>query len=69
MNAPAYAWQEYDWAADALARKGLTGKPGDPLPDLMSEACHDLINADPEAFQRRVRESAYARSMRKVGAP
>ena len=56
-------WLEYDSAAKDLARKGLTGKIGDPLPLNMSKAAVDLINEDPEAFQLRVRQSAYALSM------
>jgi hypothetical protein len=62
-----YAWQEYEWAAEDLARKGLTGKLGDLLPNTLSAECHELIANDPEAFQRRVRECAYAQAMRKVG--
>ena len=52
-------WIEYDIAAKWCARRGLTGKTGDPLPDGLGGPCHDLINADPEAFERRVRETAY----------
>lgn len=38
-------------AARDLARKGLRGRVGDPLPDLMSGAAVDLINASPLLFQ------------------
>ena len=61
-----YAWQEYDWAAEDLARKGLRGLAGDPLPNLMSVEAVELINADPDAFARRVRECAYALAMQKL---
>jgi len=56
-------WVEYDAAADEMARKGLSGDLGDQLPNLMSADAVELINADPEAFQKRVRAFAYARSM------
>jgi hypothetical protein len=58
-----HAWQEYDEAAMELARKGLKGKIGDPLPNLMSAEAVNLINDDPEAFQERVRLSAYSLAM------
>lgn len=54
---------EYDAAAMDLARKGLTGAIGDPLPNLMTAEAVDAINEDPEAFQQRVRQCAYALSM------
>lgn len=66
--ADASTWREYDHAALDLAKKGLKGKPGDPLPNFMSVECVALINEDPEAFERRVRESAYALAMAKHGA-
>lgn len=59
-------WVEYDGAAMDLARRGLKGEIGDPLPNLMSAEAVELINADPEAFARRVRESAYALAMERV---
>lgn len=65
-NIPDYAWQEYEWAAEDLARKEVRGVLGDSLPNYMSVEAVQLINADPEAFERRVRECAYAQAMRKV---
>jgi hypothetical protein len=56
-------WNEYDHAAMELARKGLRGDIGDPLPNLMSADSVNLINDDPEAFHERVRLSAYALAM------
>jgi len=56
-------WQEYDAAADWCAVRGLKGKLGDPLPELLSTEAHKLINDDPEAFEERVRLAAYARAM------
>jgi len=61
-------WQEYDAAADWCAVRGLKGKPGDPLPELLSKEAHKLINDDPEAFEERVRLAAYARAMAYWGA-
>jgi hypothetical protein len=57
------AWLEYDAAARDLARKGLTGAIGDSLPNLMTPDACAMIDADPEAFQERVRLSAYALAM------
>lgn len=57
------AWDEYDRAASDLARKGLTGAKGDPLPNLMTPEAVSLINSDPEAFQQRVKGFAYAYAM------
>lgn len=59
-------WLEYDNAAMDLARKGLTGAIGDPLPNLMSSGAVALINDDPEAFQLRVRQNAYAIAMKDI---
>jgi hypothetical protein len=56
-------WIEYDNAAEWCAKRGLKGKIGDPLPNLMSKAAVDLINEDPEAFEQRVRGTAYAIAM------
>jgi hypothetical protein len=56
-------WEEYDRAASDLARKGLTGAKGDPLPNLMTPEAVSLINSDPEAFQQRVKGFAYAYAM------
>jgi hypothetical protein len=57
------AWTEYDACARDLVHKGLTGAIGDPLPNLISAECNDLIQYDPEAFQQRVKDSAYALAM------
>ena len=57
------AWNEYDLVASEMARKGLKGVIGDPLPNLISATCEALIQADHEAFQERVRLSAYALAM------
>jgi hypothetical protein len=57
------AWMEYDLVANDLARRGLKGEIGDPLPNLISSACDKLIQDDPEAFTERVRMSAYALAM------
>lgn len=57
------AWFEYDNAALDMARKGLAGHCGHPLPANMTPEAVSLINDDPEAFQRRVRQSAYALTM------
>ena len=59
-------WQEYDSAAEWCAKRGLKGTIGDALPNLMSGRTVDLINDDPEAFERRVREFAYALAMEKI---
>ena len=62
-------WTEYDNAADWCATRGLTGKAGDALPALISAECLREINDDPEAFERRVRQHAYARAMDKLNLP
>lgn len=55
---------EYDSAAEWCAKRGLSGKIGDPLPANMSAGgALKYINADPESFQRRVREMAYGIAM------
>ncbi len=66
ITIPGSCWMEYDAAASELARKGLKGAIGDPLPNLMSAETVALINADPEAFERRVRAFAYAQAMEQV---
>ena len=67
MVRPDYAIaQEYDWAAEDMAKKGLRGNIGDPLPNFISADVMDAINNDPEAFQQRVRECAYALAMGKL---
>ena len=56
-------WRVYDNCAAWCARKGFTGAIGDPLPLNLSTGVLRLINADPEAFQTRVRHFAYALAM------
>lgn len=60
---PGAAWLEYDAAADWCAARGIRGTIKDPLPENLSDRAMELINIDPEAFERRVREHAYFRSM------
>jgi len=57
---------EYDAAADWCAARGLKGTNGDPLPTNLSDAVRDAICDDPEAFEARVRECAYARAMSQI---
>lgn len=52
---------EYDAAAEWCAKRGYTGKEGDPLPpNMANDGALKWIQADLEAFQQRVRETAYA---------
>lgn len=62
-------WEEYDSVADWCAQRGHKGKPGDPLPENLSTSVASLIDADPEAFEARVREHAYARAMNALNLP
>lgn len=58
--------KEYDAAAEWCAKRGLTGNMGDKLPENMdSQGALKYINADPEAFQKRVKDFAYALEMEK----
>jgi len=59
-------WAEYDAAASQLAQEGKKGEIGCPLPANMSVVAVALINDDPEAFQERVRLSAYALAMERT---
>jgi hypothetical protein len=59
-------WSEYDSAAEYLAKRGLRGEIGDPLPMNMTPQAVALINEDPDAFQERVRATAYALAMESV---
>ena len=54
------AWKEYDMAAEWCAKRGLEGKDGDPLPENLGAPCAGLISEDPDAFQQRVKDTAYA---------
>lgn len=60
---PGGDWLEYDAAADWCAARGIRGTIKDLLPENLSDRAMELINIDPEAFERRVREHAYFRSM------
>lgn len=51
--------REYDWAAEYHAKFGA-------LPNNLSMRCFNLIQADTEAFQKRVREFSYALAMGKT---
>lgn len=50
-------WQD---AATWCAKRGLTGKVGDPLPELLSDAVVREIAEYPDEFQAEVRLAAYA---------
>lgn len=60
-------WTEYDDAALWCARRGHKGCEGEPLPAMLSKATLDKINADPEAFEQRVRDTAYGLAMEGIG--
>lgn len=55
----------YDACAEWCAKRGLQGKIGDLLPNLVSSEVVEMINSDPEAFEQRVRQCAYALAMNK----
>jgi len=59
-------WGEYDQCAEWCASRGFKGKVGDPLPGGISAEALALINEDPEAFERRVNDCAYAQAMERV---
>lgn len=59
-------YEEYDSAAMWCAKRDLRGVDGDPLPQGLSAKVSALIADDVEAFQERVRLSAYAWAMRDV---
>lgn len=61
-------WREYDFCAEWCAKRGLTGKVGEPLPELLSDDVFALINDDTDAFAERVRSMAYALAMESRGA-
>lgn len=63
------AWKEYDSVAEWCAERGIKGAAGDRLPDMLSTGCKALIDADPEAFEQRVRDCAYAQAMNKLNLP
>ena len=66
MSLPLEYLREYDGAAEWCARRGLTGKCGDRLPDCLSGPCFAAINEDVEAFQDRVEQFAYALAMERI---
>jgi hypothetical protein len=61
-------WAEYHQAAICLARRGLTGDEGDPLPDQISETARNLIDDDLEAFKEHVRAAADLLAMEELRA-
>lgn len=61
-------WEAYDSCAEWCAARGLKGEIGDPLPNLLSSDVLALINGDPESFEWRVRQCAYARAMEQANA-
>lgn len=60
-------WEEYDAAAEWCARRGIEGKVGDRLPEGLSMRVWREIEKDPDAFQLRIRETAYAIAMERHG--
>lgn len=55
--------QEVKAAARDLARRGLSGKAGDPLPNLMSAVAVDWINAHQTDFEEMVTSYRLARAI------
>lgn len=62
MRDYACAWREYDIVATMCARLGIKGQLGDRLPDGIGTDTMQLIDDNPEAFERRVRDCAYERA-------
>ena len=62
-------WTVYDSVAEWCAKRGIAGNVGDPLPNLLSVAVCQLIDDDPEAFQKRVKECGYALAMNRLNLP
>ena len=60
---------EYEHCAEMCAARGLQGKAGDMLPNAISIECFEEINADLDAFQKRVSEYAYGQAMARVNLP
>lgn len=61
MSGTKQAWDEYDSAAEYVAKRDATGGgAGTELPPMLSRECLALINDDVEAFEMRVRGFAYA---------
>lgn len=61
--------EEYEQAAKWCAERGLKGAVGDPLPSPLAVEVCESIDADPEAFQEKVRLHAYALAMERLGLP
>ena len=53
-------WAEYDALAEWCARRGRTGAVGTMLPANVSADVMREIDADPKAFEERVRACGYA---------
>ena len=53
-------WAEYDALAEWCAKRGRTGAVGTMLPANVSAEVMREIDADPEAFEERVRACGYA---------
>lgn len=69
-SAEAAAWAEYESAAGWCAkREGTKGVIVGRLPEMISSRCLDLIEADPEAFEERVRATAYGMAMERRNLP
>lgn len=61
---PAEHLAEYDAAAQWCATRGIKGNVGDTLPpNMATDGALRFIQADPEAFQERIRQCAYALAM------
>lgn len=58
--------EEYEMICAEMARKGKTGAIGELLPVLISTEVYESIHDDLYAFQKRIREHAYALAMEKV---
>ena len=69
-NARALAWEEYDAAADWVARRHPAGDIGStPLPELLSALAFRYISSDPDAFAARVNTCRYQHAMEAHNAP
>ena len=65
----ARVWEEYDSAAEWCAKRGYKGVEGDPLSVFISSECYFEIRKDPEAFEQRVRDTAYELAMNSLNLP
>lgn len=57
------------FAASYMARKGLKGVLGDPLPPNFCSMCQDYLADHMEEFQDEVKRHAYALAMEKLNLP